>query len=65
MTMKKLLTILSLTAVALLLMPRAQAEDKFNIRKVDFEHVREVTNNSKSITTFPSCCAGSIATIRR
>ena len=51
--MKKLLTILSLTAVALLLMPRAQAEDKFNIRKVDFEHVREVTNNSKSIYHFP------------
>ena len=51
--MKKLLTILSLTAVALLLMPRAQAEDKFNIRKVDFDHVREVTNNSKSIYHFP------------
>ena len=52
--MKKILFLLLAFSVAMV-MPRAsaQGQSKLNIHKVDFDHVREVTYNTKSIYYYP------------
>lgn len=52
--MKQLLYITLIALLGIAVSGRATAESKFAVQKVDFDHVRQVTFNNKSIYYFPT-----------